>query len=671
MGYVLGIDLGTSRTAAAVQRNGRVDLVPLSDHAAAMPSMVFVRDGEPPLIGEAARRRGRQEPARLAREFKRRFGDDTPLWLGGAPYTAEQLTALVLRHVVDFVAEREGGPPDRVVVAHPANWGEYRRDLLRDAVARAGLADAILVTEPQAAAVHHAASERMAPGEIIAVYDLGGGTFDAALLRRTANGFEPAGEPKGVERLGGIDFDEIVFAFVATESGLDIEALTERDVPALLRLRDDCQSAKEVLSDDRETAVVVAVGGIDTTVRITREQFEARIRPSIRTTVDCVRTAIVDAGLQPDQVSSILMVGGSSRIPMAAEMVRAELGRPVVFTSNPKAAVALGAALLGTVAAGTASTGTAATGTVAAALLAPPTPVSASSVQAAPVSAAPPSRTGPPPPGGFTPSATTQPGSDRQRWWVALAAVSAVVIAAVAFLALRSDSSGGTGSATTPEATRAGRVSTTTDAVTTTAAAAVVTTGEASTTTAAPVVTTAPATTVPPTQAAVVTTVPRRPPPPEVPALYAPVPAVDRNSLPDALVPPADQSAPLPDGVYFATVDFQPGTGAIRASITPYFKGPACEQAAAADGDECLNDTYFRFEPFYEVLVLDDVPVTLNVGDPDVNRQLSIDELRQLIATDGTPTAGAGAPQGFFFTNLFFVTVVNGEPTRLDGFFNP
>ncbi len=686
MGYVLGIDLGTSRTAAAVHRGDRTDVVPLSDYAAAMPSMIFIRDGDAPLVGEPARRRGQQEPVRLARAFKRRFGDTTPLVLGGTPFTAEQLTAILLRHVVDHVSQREGGPPDRVVVAHPANWGEYRRDLLRDAVHRAGLPDAMLVTEPEAAAVHHASGERMAPGELIAVYDLGGGTFDAAVLRRTATGFEPVGEAKGVERLGGIDFDEVVFAFVAGEAGLDIGGLAERDVPALLRLRDDCQDAKELLSDDREAVVNVAVGDVDAAVRITREQFESRIRPSIRTTVDCVRTAIVDAGLQPDQVASILMVGGSSRIPLAAEMVRAELGRPVAFTSNPKAAVALGAARIG---AGPAVAAAAAPATPAVApaaellpptMLAPPPPMSAPTVAVSTMAAAPyaPSGgAGPGRPGSggmLSTGAGSAGGGSGRALWIALAAVSAVVIAVVGFLALRGSDSGGTASVTTPDETRAARVTTAAQAGDTAVVTTAASTSSLPAATTEPVTTTttpaaaAPAVSAPPPVVTATTTRPTVPPPP---ALYSAVSPFDRAGLPDAMVPPANQSAALPDGIYFATVDFQPGTGAIRATIIPYFKGAACEQAAAEDGSECLDDTFIRLLPAYEVLVLDDVPVTLNSGNPDANLQLSIDELRQLIATDGTPSPGVVVPENFFFDRSMFVSVSNGEPNRLDGFFNP
>src|SRR6478735_7522704 len=435
MGYVLGIDLGTSRTAAAVFRNGRADIVPLSDHAATMPSMVFVRDdaGGGLLVGDAARRRGQEDPIRLAREFKRRFGDATPLVLGNARFTAEELTAVLLRHVVDFVAQREGGRPDQVVVAHPANWGEYRRELLRREVTRADLPPARMVSEPDAAAVHFASGERMKVGDAVAVYDLGGGTFDAAVLRRTATGFEQIGEPKGIERLGGVDFDEAVLAYVMSESGLDAAALTDADTPALVRLRDDCQDAKEALSDDHEATVPVNVGSINTRVRITRSQFEQMVRPPLRSAAQTLRTAVFDAGLQLDQVSAVLMVGGSSRIPLAATLVREELHLPVVFTSNPKEAVALGAARIGA-------------GPTVTTVEAPPVPPPPAVVVPHAAIVPPP----PPPPISATapitttrtavpPTPTTPPKAPpmRRKWWlVAVAAVIAIGIGVGAGIAV-------------------------------------------------------------------------------------------------------------------------------------------------------------------------------------------------------------------------------------------
>jgi actin-like ATPase involved in cell morphogenesis len=343
----LGIDIGTTYTAAAVLRDGRAEILTLGVRAAAVPSLVFLRDDESLLVGEAAERRGVAEPQRLAREFKRRVGDTTPILVGPSPYSAERLTAQLLRWVVGVVAEREGSLPERVAVAHPANWGEYKVGLMRQAVELAGLGGAILVSEPVAAAVHYAANERIDVGEAVAVYDLGGGTFDAAVLRRTPDGFEVLGRPEGIERLGGIDFDDAIVTHVRRALG---DRATELDgddpgtAAARARLRQECTAAKEVLSTDTDTTIHVALpnGGVD--VRLTRSEFEAMIRPPLRETIAALRRAIDGASLAPEQLRAVLLVGGSSRIPLVAEMVGAELGRPVAVDSHPKHAVALGAA---------------------------------------------------------------------------------------------------------------------------------------------------------------------------------------------------------------------------------------------------------------------------------------------------------------------------------------
>ena len=178
--------------------------------------MLLRADGEF-LIGEAAERRSQTEPDRFAREFKRRMGDPTPVLLGGSPFSAHALTARLLRGVVKVVADREGGPPDHTVVTCPANWGEYKRDLLDQAVRQADVGHVSVATEPEAAAVHYASTTRVAPGEIVAVYDLGGGTFDAAILRNTGQGFALLGDPRGIEQLGGVYFDEAVFRWVVDQ----------------------------------------------------------------------------------------------------------------------------------------------------------------------------------------------------------------------------------------------------------------------------------------------------------------------------------------------------------------------------------------------------------------------------------------------------------------------
>ncbi|MCY7300905.1 MAG: Hsp70 family protein, partial [Ilumatobacteraceae bacterium] len=347
MGYSLGIDLGTTFTAAALVRDERAEVVALGNHAATIPSMVFLREDDNVLIGDAAERRGLQEPARLAREFKRRLGDSAPIMLDRSPFSAERLMAAMLRQIGADVTARQGAAPDRIAVSHPANWGQFKIDLLRQSVELAGLQNATFVTEPIAAAVQYASTERVDVGDVVAVYDLGGGTFDAAVLRKTADGFETLGRPQGIERLGGIDFDEAVVTHVRRTVG-DAIALLDSNDPAsrsaLARLRQECVLAKETLSSDSDATVAVLLPNVQTQVRITRSEFEDMIRPLLRETLDSTRRAVESAGLQLADVKAVLLSGGSSRIPLVSEMVRSELGRPVVTDSHPKHAVALGAA---------------------------------------------------------------------------------------------------------------------------------------------------------------------------------------------------------------------------------------------------------------------------------------------------------------------------------------
>ena len=348
MSYQLGVDLGTTFTAAAVARGGRVEISSLDYRTAAIPSVVWVGADGTVVIGQAALNRGLSDPSRMAREFKRRLGDPTPLLLGGTPFSADSLTERLLKVVTDTVGTVEGGGPDSVTVTHPANWGPYKKDLLSQAVRRSGLEGTALLSEPEAAAIYYASTEKMAAGEVLAVYDLGGGTFDAAVLRKTDDSFEMLGDPEGIERLGGIDFDEAVLNFVDNVADGAVTELDPNDpeaVTAIIALREDCTLAKEVLSSDTEASIMVRLPTKVTRVRITRAEFEALIRPTLVDTVEAMRRAMNNAGVQPAQVDKVLLVGGSSRIPLVGQMIGAEIGRPVVVDAHPKHAIALGAAL--------------------------------------------------------------------------------------------------------------------------------------------------------------------------------------------------------------------------------------------------------------------------------------------------------------------------------------
>lgn len=348
--YALGIDLGTTFTAAATWRNGHAETASLGSRAASIPSVVLLREDETFLTGEGASRRGLTQPHRVAREFKRRLGDTTPILLGGVPYSAEALTARLLRSVVDEVVQREGGQPAAICVSHPANWGPYKTDLLLQAVRLAGLEEPVsFTTEPEAAAIFYAQQQRIEPGAVVAVYDLGGGTFDAAVLRKTPVGFEILGRPEGIERLGGIDFDAAVFSHVAGALGGKLQELDENDsavIASVARLREECVEAKEALSADTDVSIPVLLPGLTTEVRLTRHELEAMVRPALYDSIEALKRALRSAKVEPDQLHSVLLVGGSSRMPVVAQLVGAELGRPVAVDAHPKHAVALGAAWL-------------------------------------------------------------------------------------------------------------------------------------------------------------------------------------------------------------------------------------------------------------------------------------------------------------------------------------
>jgi molecular chaperone DnaK len=346
--YALGIDLGTTFTAAATWRDGRAEIAALGSRAAAIPSVVLLRQDETFLTGETANRRALTEPGRVAREFKRRLGDPTPILLGGAPYSAEALTSRLLRSVIDEVSTREGGQPGSICVCHPANWGPYKTDLLRQAVRLASLDQPVaFVTEPEAAAVFYAQQQRIEPGALVAVYDLGGGTFDAAVLRKTRAGFEILGQPEGIERLGGIDFDAAVFNHVSRALGGKLQELDEDEpaaIAAVARLREECTDAKEALSSDTDVTIPVLLPNVSTEVRLTRAELESMVRPALYDTIEALKRALRSAGVRPEDLHSVLLVGGSSRMPIVSQLVGAELGRPVAVDAHPKHAVALGAA---------------------------------------------------------------------------------------------------------------------------------------------------------------------------------------------------------------------------------------------------------------------------------------------------------------------------------------
>jgi YVTN family beta-propeller protein len=353
--YSLGVDLGTTFVAAAIARPAGAEMLTLSPQSVVAPALVYLREDGTLVTGDAARRRAVSRPDRVGREFKRRLGDPTPVMLGGASFAVTDLLGALLRDVLLQVVSLEGGPPDQVVLTHPANWGPFRRGLFEEVPTNAGLSDTLTITEPEAAAAHYASSRRLHDGQIVAVYDLGGGTFDATILRGARDGVEILGRPEGIERLGGVDFDESVLEFVNVTSGGALDGLDMTDLQtalAIARLRQDCVLAKESLSLDTEAIIPVFLPDRHFEVKLTRAEFEGMVRGPIESTTQALVRTLRSAKLEPSDLSAVLLVGGSSRIPLVARMVSDALSCKTVVDTHPKYTVALGAASIAAAAGG-------------------------------------------------------------------------------------------------------------------------------------------------------------------------------------------------------------------------------------------------------------------------------------------------------------------------------
>ncbi|MCW3817609.1 Hsp70 family protein [Micromonospora sp. DR5-3] len=364
--YGLGVDLGTSFTAAATASAWALDMAPLAGQAVVTPSVAYLDEKGALLTGEAADRLGLQDPSRAAREFKRRLGDPTPVILDGAPYSPTALMAALLRSVVDTVSQAQGGPPDRIVLTHPAVWGPYRREQFAGIPHLAGLPrpqaepgsvaesdgpTVITITEPVAAATYYCSTQPLPPDGLLAVYDLGGGTFDSAVVRNGRDGLEIIGTPEGIEWLGGADFDQAIMDHVDRQLDGAITALDPTDpgtASILATLQRDCMLAKEALSSREQADITVPLPGSVRHVTVTRKAFEQMITPSVETTMETFRRTLTAAGITLQDLTAVLLVGGSSQIPLVTQLLRDTLRRPILINTHPKHAVALGAAMLST-----------------------------------------------------------------------------------------------------------------------------------------------------------------------------------------------------------------------------------------------------------------------------------------------------------------------------------
>jgi molecular chaperone DnaK len=350
----LGIDFGTCYSSAAILRDGLPTPVKVGYALTAIPSAVSVRDDGTLLVGPAAEAAMSRWPDRYRRHIKPMLGERDPVYLGERPFLPEQLVAAVLTRLKTEAERRfqDGEPFTRAVLTVPADYEKHRRTLMEQAGARAGFTEVRLLEEPVAAAGYALWERRGKPegwgeGDAVLVYDLGGGTFDAAILRMRRDGYESLAAPVS-RRIGGGDFDQRIFAHLGATLPAGARALLRKrdDGGTLARLlfQEACRKLKVALSDETVAEEVLSLEGMHR-LELTRETFEALIADPVEETVQACRDLLATAGVAADGLRGVILVGGSTLVPcVRREIVRA-LKCPAFQPEEPALAVALGAAL--------------------------------------------------------------------------------------------------------------------------------------------------------------------------------------------------------------------------------------------------------------------------------------------------------------------------------------
>jgi Tol biopolymer transport system component len=341
----LGIDFGTSVTVAVLAGADRRIRPLLFDASPLLPSAVFAGAGL--LTGVDAERSALARPGGLEPNPKRRIDEGT-VWLGEREVPVVDLVAAVLDRVAGEGRRVTGGSVDEVVLTHPATWGRTRLDVLGEAARRAGLGVVGFVAEPVAAAAYFTTvlGRELALGRCLVVYDLGAGTFDIGIVRRTAAGLAVVAAA-GLGDVGGLDLDAALVGHVRSLTAAAHGAWRRLDWPetpadqhSRRALWHGARAAKEQLS--RHTAADVHVPLVETDLHVTREEFERVARPYLERTVEVTLDTLRAAAVPREQIAGVFLVGGSSRIPLAATLLHRALSIPPTALDHPELVVAEG-----------------------------------------------------------------------------------------------------------------------------------------------------------------------------------------------------------------------------------------------------------------------------------------------------------------------------------------
>ena len=378
MAKVLGIDLGTTNSAMAVFENGEAKIIANKEGKNTTPSIVAFTDKGEVLVGESAKRQAITNPENTIYSIKRIMGlmmneekakeaqsklpyhivdrsGACAIEVAGKTYTPQEISAKVLMKMKEDAEAYLGEPVTDAVITVPAYFNDAQRKATKEAGTIAGLNVLRIINEPTSAALAYGLDKK--ESEQIVVYDLGGGTFDVTALE-TGDGVVEVMATGGDAFLGGDDFDNRIIDFVAeefkNETGIDIKA----DVMALQRVKDAAETAKKELSSATETEINLpfitadASGPKHLVTKITRAKFESLIGDLVASTIKTVEAVLKDAGLSTSDINEVVMVGGSTRVPLVQEEMKKFFSKELNKSVNPDEVVALGAAIQGGVLAG-------------------------------------------------------------------------------------------------------------------------------------------------------------------------------------------------------------------------------------------------------------------------------------------------------------------------------
>ena len=349
MSKIIGIDLGTTNSCVSVFEAGEAKVIPTPEGSRTTPSVVAFKNGEK-IVGEAAKRQVVTNPNTIS-SVKRLMGTDKKVEAEGKKYTPEEVSAMILSYIKDYAESYLGEKVTKAVITVPAYFSDSQRQATKNAGKIAGLEVERIINEPTAASLAYGL-DKQEDAHTILVYDLGGGTFDVSILELGDGVFEVK-STNGNNKLGGDDFDDKIVEYLVEtfkkENGIDLS----KDKMALQRLKDAAEKAKKDLSGVVNTQISLPFisqgsdGPLHFETNLTRAKFEDLIGDLIKSTLTPVRNALKDAKMSKDNIDKIILVGGSTRIPMVQDLIKKELGKEPNKNVNPDEVVAMGAAIQG------------------------------------------------------------------------------------------------------------------------------------------------------------------------------------------------------------------------------------------------------------------------------------------------------------------------------------